>query len=49
MNFTDDSLQSDLNKLDQKGLKRQMRLLESSQGPSISVDGRDYLNFCSNK
>lgn len=30
------------------GLYRQCLTLESAQGPLVRIDGRDYLNFCSN-
>ncbi|MEQ9462306.1 MAG: 8-amino-7-oxononanoate synthase [Haliea sp.] len=30
------------------GLYRQCQTLESGQGPVVRVDGREYLNFCSN-
>jgi 8-amino-7-oxononanoate synthase len=31
-----------------EGLYRQRLTLESAQGPKVRVDGREYLNFCSN-
>lgn len=31
-----------------QGLYRQRLTLESAQGPRVRVDGREYLNFCSN-
>jgi 8-amino-7-oxononanoate synthase len=32
----------------QDGLYRQRLTLDSAQGPQVRIDGRDYLNFCSN-
>lgn len=32
----------------EQGLYRQRLTLDSAQGPSVRVDGRSYLNFCSN-
>ncbi|PLW70789.1 8-amino-7-oxononanoate synthase [Pseudohalioglobus lutimaris] len=32
----------------QQGLYRQRLTLESAQGPVVRVDGKEYLNFCSN-
>jgi len=32
----------------QKNLYRQRQTLQSAQGPVVQVDGRQYLNFCSN-
>ena len=46
------SLQNDLSRLidDKKasGLYRQRETLESAQGTLISIDGKEYLSFCSN-
>jgi len=41
-------LTDDLHLLEEQGLLRQRRIVESSQGSTIRVDGRDYLSFCSN-
>ena len=41
-------LSQDLRELNEAGLLRGRRILESAQGPHIRVDGRDYLAFCSN-
>lgn len=43
-----DFLAADLETLRDEGLYNQIRSLESAQGASISVAGRDVLNFCSN-
>ncbi|CAA0100205.1 8-amino-7-oxononanoate synthase [Halioglobus japonicus] len=32
----------------EQGLYRQRLTLQSAQGPVVRIDGRDYLNFCSN-
>jgi 8-amino-7-oxononanoate synthase len=39
---------SDLAEMQRQGLHRRRRILESSQGARVRVDGRDYLSFCSN-
>lgn len=41
-------LSEELVKLEQKGLLRHRRILESPQGAHVRVDGKDYLAFCSN-
>lgn len=41
-------LEEDLNDLEQKGLKRRLRLVSGSQGREIILDGKKVLNFCSN-
>jgi len=41
-------LANELAELDSQGLLRQRRILESAQGAHITVDGCDYLSFCSN-
>jgi 8-amino-7-oxononanoate synthase len=38
----------ELAQLDERGLSRTRRVLESPQGPRVAVDGRDYVAFCSN-
>ena len=43
-----DRLGSTLARRRREGLYRQRLTLESAQGPSIRLAGRDYLNFCSN-
>jgi 8-amino-7-oxononanoate synthase len=37
-----------LSELDQEGLRRRRRVVESAQGAHLTVDGRRYLSFCSN-
>lgn len=41
-------LNDDLQALEEQGLLRRRRIVESAQGAVIRVDGRDYLSFCSN-
>lgn len=41
-------LTEQLRKREQQGLLRRRRILESPQESSITIDGRDYLAFCSN-
>ncbi|TCV84767.1 8-amino-7-oxononanoate synthase [Sulfurirhabdus autotrophica] len=41
-------LNDDLLTLEEQGLFRRRRIVESAQGAVIRVDGRDYLSFCSN-
>jgi 8-amino-7-oxononanoate synthase len=43
-----DELQNDLNERAALGLLRQRRMLQSPQGPHITVDGKSCLSFCSN-
>ncbi len=43
-----DDLAADLVVLETRGLRRQRRLLESPQSARVTVDGRDYVAFCSN-
>ena len=43
-----DDLAADLVALETRGLRRQRRLLESPQSARVTVDGRDYVAFCSN-
>ncbi len=42
------ALAAELADLDSRGLKRHRRVLESSQGARVRVDGREYVAFCSN-
>ena len=42
------ALAVELAALESAGLKRERRLLQSPQGPRVTVDGREYLAFCSN-
>jgi 8-amino-7-oxononanoate synthase len=42
------SLHDALERLDEQGLRRSRRVLESSQGERVRVDGRKLLAFCSN-
>jgi 8-amino-7-oxononanoate synthase len=41
-------LQDDLTALDEKGLRRRRRKLDSAQSAHVIVDGKKYLAFCSN-
>lgn len=41
-------LHAELEELEEHGLKRARRVLESPQGARVKVDGRDYIAFCSN-
>jgi 8-amino-7-oxononanoate synthase len=41
-------LVAELADLEQQGLRRHRRLLDSAQGAQVRVDGREYLFFCSN-
>jgi 8-amino-7-oxononanoate synthase len=42
------TLARDLAALEEQGLKRRRRVLESPQRARVTVDGREYLAFCSN-
>jgi 8-amino-7-oxononanoate synthase len=42
------SLADELAELEGRGLKRARRVLQSPQGARVTVDGRDYVAFCSN-
>ncbi|HEU0289399.1 MAG TPA: 8-amino-7-oxononanoate synthase [Burkholderiales bacterium] len=42
------ALTTELAELDNRGLKRSRRVLESPQGARVTVDGREYTAFCSN-
>ena len=46
MPFVD--LEQNLRELDAQGLLRSRRILESAQGAHVTVNGQDYLSFCSN-
>lgn len=37
-----------LGQLEESGLKRRRRLLESAQGAQVRVDGKEYTSYCSN-
>lgn len=41
-------LAGELKELDAGGLRRFRRTLETAQGPRVTVDGREYVAFCSN-
>jgi glycine C-acetyltransferase len=41
-------LQSELGEIKDAGLFKQERIIESEQGPEITVNGRKVLNFCAN-
>ncbi len=43
-----DFIQSELQRLQQAGLYRKLRLVEGEQGPTLILDGREVLNFSSN-
>lgn len=43
-----DYLKSELRKLEEQKLYKHERIIESSQGPEIIVNGRKVLNFCAN-
>ena len=42
------ALALELAEIESQGLRRTRRLLESPQGARVTVDGRDYVAFCSN-
>ena len=42
------ALAIELAEIESQGLKRARRVLESPQGARVTVDGRDYVAFCSN-
>jgi 8-amino-7-oxononanoate synthase len=46
MSFTE--FAGELSRLAGQGLLRRRRVLEGGQGPRVTVDGREYLSFCSN-
>ncbi len=41
-------LKKELSELEEKGLRRTLRLLEGEQREKVIIDGRQVLNFCSN-
>ncbi len=41
-------LQSELQEIENAGLFKRERIIESAQGPEITVNGRQVLNFCAN-
>ncbi|MBF0522780.1 MAG: 8-amino-7-oxononanoate synthase [Candidatus Omnitrophica bacterium] len=41
-------LTDELKKVEDRGIKRHLRTLQSPQGPKVMIDGKEYLNFCSN-
>ncbi len=43
-----DFIQDELERLRSQGLYRNLRRVESEQGPTVVLDGREVLNFCSN-
>lgn len=43
-----DTLAADLADLERRSLRRHLRTCEGPQGPTLFVDGREVLNFCSN-
>src|SRR5262245_53748535 len=42
------ALADELAELDTRGLKRKRRILESPQGARVTVEGREYVAYCSN-
>jgi 8-amino-7-oxononanoate synthase len=46
--MTFSALAAELADIEARGLKRERRLLESPQGPRVTVAGRSYVAFCSN-
>jgi glycine C-acetyltransferase len=43
-----DSITSELLRIQEAGLYRKLRLVESDQGPTLRLDGREVINFSSN-
>lgn len=41
-------LEQEMFEIESKNLKRKLRLITGSQGPIVMIDGKEYLNFCSN-
>ena len=48
MNPFDEELNSRLEKLREQGLRRELRRVDSAQGPRIKIGGKTFLNFSSN-
>jgi 8-amino-7-oxononanoate synthase len=48
MNAFEEELSSRLNEIRQQGLYRELRRIDSPQGPHVGMDGKSYLNFSSN-
>ena len=48
MNSFDDTLNQRLEALREQGLRRELRRVDSAQGPRIKIGGRTFLNFSSN-
>ena len=48
MNLFEEDLQDRLNSIRQKGLYRELRGIDSPQGPRLRIDGEWLLNFSSN-
>jgi 8-amino-7-oxononanoate synthase len=48
MNPLDDELSQRLESLREQGLRRELRRVDSAQGPRIKIDGKTLLNFSSN-
>ncbi|HEX5222439.1 MAG TPA: 8-amino-7-oxononanoate synthase [Verrucomicrobiae bacterium] len=48
MSLFDQELKARLNAIREQGLHRELRRVDSAQGPRIRIDGRELLNFSSN-
>ena len=48
MNPFDEALDQRLETLREQGLRRELRRVDSAQGPHIQINGRTFLNFSSN-
>src|SRR5476649_1754399 len=48
MNPFDDELNQRLEALREQGLRRELRRVDSAQGPRIKIGGKTFLNFSSN-
>ena len=40
--------QQTLTEIEQAGLTKRQRVISSRQGTLVTVDGKEYLNFCAN-